>query len=123
HNGDLGRLAGLRLTEHDRIAKASCERPDPSPPDPGLFDNHFDEMGRVYQVAPSICASGTGRLLMFHDSFGGMWEPWLSSQFAQAVYVWRQPSFAELQRMVEIEHPTVVIEERLERFLIWPLRP
>lgn len=123
HNGDLGRLAGLRLTEHDRIAKASCEQPDPSPPDPGLFDNHFDEMGRVYQVAPSACATGSGRLLMFHDSFGGMWEPWLSTQFAQVVYVWRQPSFAELQRMVEIEHPTVVIEERLERFLIWPLRP
>lgn len=122
HLGDLGRLAGLRLYEQDWAPGKSCRR-DVAAPSTKLFDNHFTEPGNVYEVPPTTCASGSGRLLMFQDSFGGRWAPWLSTQFARAVYVWRQPSFAELKRMVELEHPTVVIEERLERFLIWPLRP
>lgn len=120
--GDLGRMAGVRLLEQDQGPRASCPREIP-PPGPGLFDNPFKIAGRVYEVPSTTCSSGRGRLLMFHDSFGGRWSPWLSTQFEHAVYVWRQPSFAELKRMVEIDHPTVVIEERLERFLIWPLRP
>lgn len=123
HMGDLGRMSGLRLFEDDHGPNAPCVRPDPSPPDPAFIDNYFHTSAKPYLVPGTVCASGTGTLLMFHDSFGAKWAPWLSAHFARATYVWRQPSFAELKRMVEIEHPTVVIEERLERFLIWPLRP
>lgn len=119
--GDLGRLSGLDLIEQDRVAVTPCGH-QIAAPDPHLFDNHFREPHEPYEVAPTACATGTGRLLMFHDSFGGKWEPWLSTQFAETVYVWRVPTFAELKRMVELVHPTVVIEQRLERFLIWPLR-
>ena len=121
--GDLGRLAGLELSEHDLGPRSTCARTLPPSADPALFSNPFDESQPVYEDASTTCATGTGRLLMFHDSFAGMWEPWLSTQFARAVYVWRPPSFEEMKRMVEIEHPTVVIEERVERFLIWPFRP
>jgi hypothetical protein len=50
-------------------------------------------------------------------------SPYLSDSFARAVYVWREPSLAQMQAMVAVEHPTVVIEERVERYLIIPLRP
>ncbi len=121
--GDLGRLAGLTLPEHDRRPRAPCARAAPITAAPAMFSNPFDESEPAYEVPSTTCAGGTGRLLMFHDSFGGMWAPWLSTQFARAAYVWRPPSFDEMKRMVEIEHPSVVIEERLERFLVWPLRP
>ena len=121
--GDLGRLSGLELLEQDRSPTSTCARQVPPAAPAALFSNPFDESDAAYTVPATTCATGTGRLLMFHDSFAGMWEPWLSTQFARAVYVWRPPSFEEMKRMVEIEHPTVVVEERLERFLIWPFRP
>jgi alginate O-acetyltransferase complex protein AlgJ len=121
HVGDLGRLSGLTLTEPDRAPASRCAVHVPPPevslrPDPALKGE------RDFEVRPTTCAQGTGRLLMFHDSFGGMWAPWLSTQFASAVYVWRQPSLEDIQRMVEAVHPTVVIEERVERFLVLPVR-
>ena len=122
HVGDLGRLSGLTLTEADQVPTASCPVHVPPPAvslraDPALVGE------RGFKVEPTACAQGTGRLLMFHDSFGEMWVPWLSTQFAGAVYVWRMPSFEDIKRMVEAVHPTVVIEERVERFLVLPVRP
>ncbi len=66
HRGDLGRLAGLSLFEPDRAPVASC-RHEVAAPSSELFDNHFKELGRVYEVPPTTCASGTGRLLAFQE--------------------------------------------------------
>ena len=121
--GDLGRLAGLELTEHDLGPNPPAAGPCRPSPIRRCSATRSTRASPCTEDASTTCATGTGRLLMFHDSFAGMWEPWLSTQFARAVYVWRPPSFEEMKRMVEIEHPTVVIEERVERFLIWPFRP
>lgn len=121
HEGDLGRLSGLTLTESDQRPTAPCAVHVPPPavsfqPDATLTGDYG------FKAGPTTCAEGTGRLLMFHDSFGDMWTPWLSTQFARAVYVWRMPSLDDIRRMVEAVHPTVVIEERVERFLQLPVR-
>jgi hypothetical protein len=121
HAGDLGRLSGLALTEPDQVPATPCVVHVP-PPAVALRADPALKGDRGFEVKPATCAEGTGRLLMFHDSFGSMWEPWLSTQFASAVYLWRQPSFEDIKRMVEAVHPTVVIEERVERFLIFPVR-
>ncbi len=121
HIGDLGRLSGLMLTEPDRAPTSQCAVHVP-PPQVSLQADPMLKGERDFEVQPTTCAQGKGRLLMFHDSFGGMWAPWLSTQFASAVYVWRQPSFDDIKRMVEAVHPTVVIEERVERFLVLPVR-
>jgi alginate O-acetyltransferase complex protein AlgJ len=119
HVGDLGRLAGLTLTEHDRAPIHSpCVRTATQPDLSAVTAPRIEP-----DIPATTCAGGTGRLLMFHDSFAAMWAPWLSSQFARAAYVWRQPSFEDIKRMVDAEHPTVVIEEWVERFLVLPAKP
>jgi hypothetical protein len=37
--------------------------------------------------------------------------------------VWTYPAIDDLQRYVEADHPTIVIEERVERELIKPPAP
>ena len=44
-----------------------------------------------------------------------------TESFARVVFVWREPTLEQMQAMVAVEHPTVVIEQRVERYLTLPL--
>ncbi len=55
--------------------------------------------------------------VIFHDSFFVALQPYVSTYFQRATYVWRQPDMAALQSYVEKYHPQVVIEQRAERYL------
>ena len=123
--GDLARLSGLAEAEPYAPIRATCAVPQPAAMDAAALDRYGPRMPEVhpYNVPATRCTSGRERLLMFHDSFGAMMAPYLSESFARAVYVLREPSLAQMQAMVAVEHPTVVIEERVERYLLLPLSP
>ncbi len=63
---------------------------------------------------------GTGRLLLFHDSFGveGKFRRRLGEKFARSAFVAIQPDFRCLKLMVEQQQPDVVIQEVVERNLL-----
>ncbi|EEF58251.1 alginate O-acetyltransferase AlgX-related protein [Pedosphaera parvula] len=59
-------------------------------------------------------SKGTGKAIVFRDSFSGSWIPFLGYYFNQVFYLWEyhwEPAF------IEQEKPEVVIDEMLERFL------
>lgn len=125
HSDDLARMSGVTAAEANTAFASTCAVPDPAAFDAALLDR--DEPVRpadaAYALPATRCPAGRERLLLFQDSFAQTMSPYLSDSFARAVYVWREPSLARMQAMVAVEHPTVVIEERVERYLIIPLRP
>ena len=124
-SADLARLSGVADTEGNVSYPVACAVDEPATFDPAILDRDRPDLHRIeaYTVPATRCATGRERLLIFHDSFGVQLSRYLSESFARAVYVWRAPSLAQMQAMVSVEHPTVVIEERVERYLIRPLAP
>jgi len=61
------------------------------------------------------CASGSGTILMFRDSFGNTLIPFFSGQFNRAFYTKEQPYGVE--KLVEENNPDVVVVELVERNL------
>lgn len=122
---DLARMSGVAAAEAQTGFTNTCAVPEPPTFDAALLD--LDQPVRNGQPAEKVpatrCPTGRERLLIFHDSFAETLSPYLSDSFARAVYVWRQPSLRQMHAMVAVEHPTVVIEERVERYLILPLWP
>jgi hypothetical protein len=55
-------------------------------------------------------------VVVFRDSFTSSMEPFLSSSFRHATYYWTIPSDDLFYKVVELERPDVVIEERAERY-------
>lgn len=68
------------------------------------------------------CASDSRaqRLLLFHDSFGYGMLPFYAATFSYFRDAPRRPTFDEIVKFVEIDHPTVVIEEHVERYFEAP---
>ncbi len=66
---------------------------------------------------PHAAAAGAGRALILHDSMILAMSDYLSGSFAHVRFAWTFPSLDDLKRYVSIEHPDVVIEERVERAL------
>jgi len=58
----------------------------------------------------------TGRLLFFRDSFASYLMPYLGQDFKRIVYLWQHNWD---KGFIEREKPDVVIDEMLERFLIY----
>lgn len=125
HHGDLGRLSGVTTSEPSPGFPVRCAQPQPTSVDAAALDR-LQPAGlgaRAFTIPATTCARGRERLLIFQDSFMMPMWPYLSESFARAVYVWRMPTFEQMQMMVAAERPTVVIEQRVERFLTAPLAP
>jgi alginate O-acetyltransferase complex protein AlgJ len=122
---DLARMAGLTEAETAASRPTRCAVPEPVAFDPAVLDRDqpFHYPFAAYKIPATVCPSGRERLLIFQDSFAEALVPHLSETFARAAYVWRQPTLEQMQQLVAVEHPTVVIEERVERFLTLPLLP
>ena len=61
------------------------------------------------------------KVLLFGDSFGANMMPFFGAGFAHVRMSARFPTFGDLKRYVEAEHPDMVVEERVERYLSLPL--
>ena len=69
------------------------------------------------QDAARSCSSADGRILLFHDSFGGAIWRYFAGSFARLRTHSRQPNDDQLQRYVALERPDVVVELGVERNL------
>lgn len=64
------------------------------------------------------CKDGSGRLLIYADSFGENLIPWLSRSFAETILAGPNPLWNKQLADVEREHPDVVIDLRVERKIV-----
>jgi hypothetical protein len=80
----------------------------------------WTEATRVKPDTVSDCARADTdvRAVVFHDSMILALRDYLASSVAHARFAWMNPSFDDLKLFVRQEHPTLVIEERVERTLI-----
>jgi alginate O-acetyltransferase complex protein AlgJ len=69
-----------------------------------------DETRPCFTVNPN----GSGKVMVFHDSFACVWYNFLAQHFKEVVYVWQ---YDWNKPLIERERPDVVIDEILERFL------
>ena len=53
-------------------------------------------------------------LLLFHDSYGEYWRPYFGQSFRRVVFIWHRNWDYDL---IEREHPDVIVDEILERYL------
>jgi len=70
--------------------------------------------------APSFaksCKHGQLKAIVFRDSFLVALEPYLSENFAQVLYLWKGYNQDNLEKLLQIFKPDIVIEEKVERNL------
>jgi hypothetical protein len=111
--GDLAKMSRIHFSEVDPAMHFENHYSVSAPPLPPLglaFNQHT-------QVQSYINPNGKGTALIFHDSFMSALMPFINETFARVIYVWNNPDDDMFVRMVEQEHPDVVIEERAERFM------
>lgn len=112
--GDVHVSSGAYKVSNSRLSKVM----------PAEFDVLNNTQSTLaYESATDYPENITGqRLLFFHDSFGGsIAQQFFSTSFAHARYSNRIPTNEEFYRYVEMERPTVVIEQRVERLLSLPI--
>ena len=109
---DLAQMSRISRTEPDQIPDKSigpCGQPSEVMTPVNL------DVSSIVRFAAYTCPGRTKTALIFHDSFMEALTPYLNQEFGRVVYVWGEPSDELFVRMVQQEHPDVVIEERVER--------
>lgn len=112
--GDLARILGRPEAYPEKEGvKFVALKPFTAPKvlyDPVRFPHQGpDETRTCYTLNPE----GSGKAMVFHDSFACAWYSFLGQHFKEVVYVWQYEWNAPL---IEREKPDVVIDEILERF-------
>jgi hypothetical protein len=114
---DLSRLSGVSIREPATGRTPICGRAKPTSTDSAMYGPGDP----AYAYPATDCEKAQGELLIFHDSFAGAMVPYLADSFRRVVFVRRMPNFEQFKQAVEVEKPSVVIEERVERLLMFPL--
>ena len=114
YHGDLLHLSGLGdfIAEDDILVNPSVPRRAVS-----AQLAHHDYSGKLPCFATECDAPNLPRVVVFRDSFFMALQPILSEYFRRAVYIW-QNDFDE--RVIQREPCDIVIQEIVERTLIWP---
>jgi hypothetical protein len=112
--GDLATLLGQDdLVEKDYVSLAPIP-PLENPP----YTNDAQILPKAWpeNTDPAVTENphATGKAILFRDSFGGFWSPFLGHHFNRVLYIWHYEWDAAF---IEREKPDVVIDEILERFL------
>ena len=106
--GDLARGLGVSLTESNAVFFT----PKPELPALEIFiPTGEHERDMAYAKNPQ----GRGHAMIFHDSFGRYWVPFLGYPFGEADFFWHHQYELDAA-LIERERPVVVISEMLERF-------
>jgi hypothetical protein len=106
-DGDLARMLGVTMLESNAVFFA----PKPGLPALTIVDPsvHFEGC-RSFTKLPS----GNGLAIVYYDSFGHFWIPFLGYEFGEVDYFW-QTYFDP--KVIQQMRPKVVINEVIERFL------
>ena len=112
--GDLAAMLNVSATvppppRWPEIDEDTCAKPP--------FPQEVDMSPTAPQDRVWTCAADVNdqRLVLFADSFGGFLAPFFAASFSRFHIYAGHPSFEELQKYVDSEKPTVVIEEHVER--------
>ena len=76
------------------------------------------EQNRVEPIVVDAGQAGGPSVVMFRDSFMTNVLPWVAESFGRGVYLW-EDGFDE--KLVESEHPDIVIQELAQRKLMQPI--
>jgi hypothetical protein len=74
-------------------------------------------------IFATTCPGKTGTALVFRDSFFTSVIPFFSQNYGRVVYVWDSPKSALFVKMVQQEKPTIVVEELVERAMMYVPAP
>lgn len=66
-------------------------------------------------VVRKKCGSGQLKAVVFHDSFGLALEPMFSESFSEVLYIWKRFNKKNVEEVLQVFKPDVVIEEMVER--------
>ena len=117
--GDLARSLNLPDTikeEAPQVTGRKLECINNTSP-PGIDD----DAGRNREWFTTVCAQGTYRAVMFHDSFAIAMMPFLSESFASVYYIPHSPVRLENFKKIVLEQgPDIVMEQRTSRWLRTP---
>jgi alginate O-acetyltransferase complex protein AlgJ len=118
--GDLAIAMGLEcafedndITVHNAAAKARRVGV------PKTYLNYQRYTGREVVIYENGTVRGN-RLVMFHDSFGEGLRPLLAEHFERAVFINRPDMKAFFTEIIQMERPTIVLEEIAEEHLMNP---
>ncbi|HQQ62110.1 MAG TPA: hypothetical protein PLF22_00910 [Pseudomonadales bacterium] len=107
------------------LALGDCSVATHLPEDPAWFSlvdsrwGHLSQSQRNFIFRATHLKEGKHTLLIVHDSYFEMLQPYLSNQFGHAYYVWlgRPLDMTAWPDLIEAAKPDVIIEENLERYL------
>jgi len=84
--------------------------------DPCSLD-YTPEKKSFNQTFSTQCLDNKLDALVFRDSYFSSLQPYLSTYFDESTYIWKRLSLEDLKEQVEIYHPTIVIEENVDRYI------
>lgn len=114
---DPGGDLTLQLRQQSRMSENGNPYlvPRPPRPSPECRGEHTElDPGRRLLVCRNAAMSG--KIVVFHDSFMNALVPFLAQSYQRIVFIWQQ-NWDKV--VIEHEKPDIVIDEILERFLIW----
>lgn len=114
NSGDCTKLMGLFGWIKETVPNLDASIAAPS----ATFEK---SSGRSFASEVSSCARGDTKLpraVIFHDSFGDGWKPYLSRHFSRAAYQLRQADLGLDLDLIEAEKPDIVIQEVVERHVV-----
>ena len=112
---DLAMMLGLEQSTTEKANVLFSLRPPLKSLSVTIDTNLLIKM-RTQETAPMVTENpdGKGKAVLFQDSFGRYWAPFLGYHFNKVYYIWQydwNTAFLEQQK------PDVVIDEMLERYL------
>jgi alginate O-acetyltransferase complex protein AlgJ len=106
--GDLVNARGISIN----MAESNAVFFTPKPALPAL--ETFEPAGQLLKdMAFSKLPGKRGRAIVYHDSFGRYWVPFLGYQFGEVDYFWQ---YDLDPKIIEQQKPVVVVNEMLDRF-------
>jgi len=75
------------------------------------------DMNTLDPYIAKTCSTGTLKALVFRDSFFRAVEPYLSENFKEVIYLWKDYDPKNVEELISTFKPDIVIEERGERTL------
>ncbi|MEI9962558.1 MAG: alginate O-acetyltransferase [Limisphaerales bacterium] len=112
NGGDLTQMLGLDQQEKNYFVF----QPGPTLPSLQITENpaYKSNWGIKRVSTVENAATRQGKLVLFNDSFGGSWIPWLGQSFQRTVLEWESRDFNT--PLISTNAPDVVINEMLECF-------
>ncbi len=79
--------------------------------------NYLPKKKKYNQTFSTRCREKGLKLLVYRDSFFSSLQPFISTYFAEAKFIWKSLNLSELKNQLKQYHPDLVIEEKIDRYI------